>query len=316
MPEQGVMLNGSFGNGWEIARMACYDPFAMREWMQQMGLRLAGPVALGLILGLIGPFGTFALLPVLPRLGYWLAVVALNWLLCDIAVRRVDALTPDSLAMRRVVVPLAGAALVSLPATGVVALANGLSGIGWPDNLLALYWQVALLLCAVALPVYTLAELREAKETAEMLARDTPVPDAGIIDAPTTETGMAQTGTTKTGTMEPGLALFMARLPRPLDGQLLCLAMQDHYLCVHTTAGNALILCRMEDAARELAGLGHRVHRSWWVATEAVDRVEREGQRLSIRLIDDRRVPVGRTFRDALKHAGWMDGANPRIERA
>jgi hypothetical protein len=96
-------------------------------------------IALGAVLGLIGPFGTFEALPILPRLGYWLAIAALNWLLCDIAIRRVDDVLPEDIAVRRILVPLVGAVLVSLPATGVVALAGGVSGIGSPDSILSLY---------------------------------------------------------------------------------------------------------------------------------------------------------------------------------
>jgi len=244
------------------------------EW----GRRLAGPVAVALVLGLIGPFGTYALLPLGPRLGYWLAVVALNWVLCDIAVRAVERAMPGGVTLRRVAVPLAGALAASVPATGVVTLANGLSGIGWPEAVLTLYAQVLLLLAAITLPVYTLVDLQET-------LRDAAPPE------PETRNG---------------LALFQARLPRPLDGQLLCLEMQDHYLNVHTSAGSELILCRMEDAARELGPLGQRVHRSWWVADAARDRVERAGQRLTIRLCNGAQVPVGRTYRPALKAAGWI----------
>ncbi len=244
--------------------------------------RLAGPVGLGVVLGLIGPFGTYELLPTLPRLGYWLAVVALNWLLCDIAIRRIEALVPATLPLRRVAVPLACALLVSLPA--VVATANGLSGVGWPENLAVLFVQIALLLAAISLPVYTLADLREAVE-----ASATPREAAQGDNPPT------------------GLALFQARLSGPLEGRLLCLEMQDHYLAVHTTAGSDLVLCRMEDAARELGTLGQRVHRSWWVAADAVDGVECGGQRLTLRLTDDRRVPVGRTYRDGLRREGFLN---------
>jgi DNA-binding LytR/AlgR family response regulator len=87
---------------------------------------------------------------------------------------------------------------------------------------------------------------------------------------------------------------------------MLCLEMQDHYLKVHHSAGSEMILCRMEDAARELGSLGQRVHRSWWVAADAVEGVEREGQRILLRLTDDRRVPVGRSFRPDLKASGWL----------
>ncbi len=258
----------------------------MRERMRLMSARLAGPVGLGAVLGLIGPFGTYELLPTLPRLAYWLAIVALNWFLCDIAIRRIEALAPGGLPMRRAVVPLSGALLVSAPATAVVATANGLSGIGWPENLAVLFAQVALLLAAISLPVYTLADLREAVEASDV--SPAPAPD----NDPAT-----------------GLALFQARLAGPLEGRLICLEMQDHYLAVHSTAGSELILCRMEDAARELSALGRRVHRSWWVATDAVTGTERDGQRLLLRLCDDRRVPVGRTYRDGLKAEGWLDRA-------
>jgi DNA-binding LytR/AlgR family response regulator len=67
-----------------------------------------------------------------------------------------------------------------------------------------------------------------------------------------------------------------------------------------------MILCRMEDAMRELGGLGQRVRRSWWVAADAVEGVEREGQRTFLRLADRRRVPVGRSYRPDLKAAGWL----------
>lgn len=103
-----------------------------------------------------------------------------------------------------------------------------------------------------------------------------------------------------------GHALFVARLRGPLNGPLLCLEMQDHYLMVHHSGGSEMILCRMEDAARELNRQGLRVRRTWWVAANAVDGVERDGQRTFLRLTDDRRVPVGRSFRPDLKAAGWQ----------
>jgi DNA-binding LytR/AlgR family response regulator len=42
------------------------------------------------------------------------------------------------------------------------------------------------------------------------------------------------------------------------------------------------------------------------VAADVVDRVERDGQRTFLRLSDDRRVPVGRSYRPDLKAAGWL----------
>lgn len=263
----------------------------MRERLARLSIRLAPPLGVGLVLGLIGPFGTYDLLPAAPRLAYWLAVVSVNWLLADAILRRVDTVAGDRLPAPRLLVPLSGACLAAVPATGVVALANGLSGIGWPGNVAVLLGQVLLLLAAIALPVYTWEDMPE-----QVSAR----PDSSEPDSPVT----SDAGSEAQG--RPGLSLFAARLPGPLEGRLLCLEMQDHYLVVHHSVGSEMILCRMEDAARDLDGLGHRVHRSWWVATGAVAGVEREGQRTFLRLTDDRYVPVGRSYRADLKAVGWL----------
>jgi hypothetical protein len=263
----------------------------MRERLARLSLRLGPPIGVGLVLGLIGPFGTYGLLPLCPRLTYWLAVVSANWLLADAVLRWVETMAGDRMPMRRLTVPLVGACLAAVPATGVVALANGLSGIGWPGNVALIFGQVLLLLAAIALPVYTWEDQQErmAAIPAPRMPGVPSVPDA------------------RGGSRTPsGLSLFAARLPAPLEGRLLCLEMQDHYLTVHHSGGTEMILCRMEDAARELDGLGRRVHRSWWVAADAVDGVEREGQRTLLRLTGGRRVPVGRSFRPDLREAGWL----------
>lgn len=274
----------------------------MREWMARTAARLAPrvlpPLGVGVVLGLLGPFGTFAALAPGPRLGYWLAVVSLNWMLADALIRRVEALVGARLPAPRVLVPLLGALAAAVPATGVVALANATVGLGWPGSLTLLFGQVLLLLAAIALPAYTLMDLQEQLAAAPA---NGPGP-AGSEAAGSEAAGSGPAGSEAAG----GLALFVARLPGPLEGRLVCLEMQDHYLRVHSTAGAAMILCRMEDAARELGGLGRRVHRSWWVAEDAVAGVERDGQRLFLRLSDDRRVPVGRSYRAGLKAAGWL----------
>jgi len=267
----------------------------MRERLTRLSLRLGPPIGVGLVLGLIGPFGTFDLMPTAPRLAYWLAVISVNWLLADAVLRRLDTVAGERMPVPRLMVPLIGACLAAVPATGVVALANGLSGIGWPDNVAVLFGRVLLLLAAISLPVYTWEDMQE--RIAAMPDPATPQ-DASSGGQPE-EIEVRQRG-------GDGLSLFAARLSAPLEGQLLCLEMQDHYLKVHHSAGSEMILCRMEDAARELSGLGRRVHRSWWVAADAVESVEREGQRTLLRLTDDLRVPVGRSYRPDLKASGWL----------
>jgi hypothetical protein len=267
----------------------------MRERLARLSLRLGPPIGMGLVLGLIGPFGTFDLLATAPRLAYWLAVISLNWLLADAVLRRLDAVAGAWMPIPSLTVPLVGACLAAVPATGVVALANGLSAIGWPDDVAVLFGRVLLLLAAIALPVYTWEDMQE---------RIAAMPDPAPSEGAASEAAPSETETRQPG--GDGLSLFAARLSAPLRGRLLCLEMQDHYLKIHHSGGSEMLLCRMEDAVRELGSLGQRVHRSWWVAADAVESVEREGQRTLLRLTDGRRVPVGRSFRPALKAAGWL----------
>lgn len=266
----------------------------MRERIARLSLRLGPPLGVGLVLGLIGPFGTFDTLSTGTRLAYWLCVVSANWLLADAILGRFGALAESRLPFPGVLVPLTGALLAAVPATGIVALANGLSGIGWPENVPVLFGQVLLLLAAICLPVYTWEDMQERVEA-----------HTDTLSAKTPQAEPTQTDTNQAGQGD-GVSLFTARLPRPVEGRLLCLEMQDHYLVVHSTSGTTMILCRMEDAARELEGIGRRVHRSWWVATEAIAGIEREGQRILLRLSDDRRVPVGRSYQPKLREAGWL----------
>lgn len=267
----------------------------MRERLTRLSFRLGPPLALGIVLGLAGPFGTYDLLPIPGRLAYWLAAVSTNWLLTDAILRRVEETFGEKLPAPPLATPLVAAFLAAVPATGVVTLANGLSGIGWPTDVPVLFGQVLLLLAAIAIPVHfwetMKARIRPGVETEPPLTARSTAPAPSATAAPN---GL------------DGAALFTARLPRPSDGQLICLEMQDHYLVVHHTLGSDMILCRMEDAARELSALGRRVHRSWWVADAAVQGAERDGARVYLNLVDGRRVPVGRSYRPDLKAAGWL----------
>ena len=61
--------------------------------------------------------------------------------------------------------------------------------------------------------------------------------------------------------------------------------MEDHYVRAHTMLGSDLVLLRLRDAIAELDGIeGAQVHRSWWVARDVVEGVEREGRKLRLLL--------------------------------
>ncbi len=101
---------------------------------------------------------------------------------------------------------------------------------------------------------------------------------------------------------------FLARLPPALRGaKLWAVESQDHYLQVHTSAGRELILMRLSDALAELSGLeGMQTHRSWWVARDAVQAVQRRDGRAVLTLEGGLQVPVSRAHAPALRQAGWL----------
>jgi hypothetical protein len=103
-------------------------------------------------------------------------------------------------------------------------------------------------------------------------------------------------------------AKFLVRLPAKLKGaELYAVEAEDHYLRLHTSLGQDLILMRLADAVAELEGLeGAQTHRSWWVARGAVTAAERADGRATLTLKDGAEVPVSRGFARELRAAGWF----------
>jgi hypothetical protein len=99
---------------------------------------------------------------------------------------------------------------------------------------------------------------------------------------------------------------FMERLPvRFRGGELWAVSSEDHYLRVHTSLGEELILMRLADAMRDLGGTdGLQTHRSWWVAKAGVADARREGGKLYLVLKSGKAAPVSRTYASAVKQAG------------
>jgi hypothetical protein len=89
--------------------------------------------------------------------------------------------------------------------------------------------------------------------------------------------------------------------------QVLCLQMEDHYVRVHTASGSRLVLATLSQAMAALDGAqGLQVHRSWWVARKAVERVEQHGRNLRLKLVNGVSAPVARSAIAAVRAAGWM----------
>lgn len=101
---------------------------------------------------------------------------------------------------------------------------------------------------------------------------------------------------------------FMERLPPKLMGaEVYAVSAEDHYLRLHTSKGNDLILMRLSDAISELEGIdGAQTHRSWWVARNAVEGARREGDRVVLLIKGGVEAPVSRPNIRPLRDAGWI----------
>ena len=104
------------------------------------------------------------------------------------------------------------------------------------------------------------------------------------------------------------LEAFRLRLSaKRREAALIAVEAEDHYLRVHTDAGEELITARFGDALAELAAAkGFQTHRSWWVAADAIDAVRWTRGRGEARLKCGLTVPISRSQTAPLKAAGWF----------
>ncbi|MDO9336147.1 MAG: LytTR family DNA-binding domain-containing protein [Caulobacter sp.] len=102
-------------------------------------------------------------------------------------------------------------------------------------------------------------------------------------------------------------AAFRRRLSaRRRAARLIAIEAHDHYLRVHTDAGAELVTLRFADALAELdKAHGYRVHRSWWVAADAIEAVRWRKGAGEATLAGGLVAPVSRSMAPALREAGW-----------
>ncbi len=100
---------------------------------------------------------------------------------------------------------------------------------------------------------------------------------------------------------------FLNRLPSELGTDLICLAMEDHYVRVHTTLGNTLVLIRLADAIDELSDYqGMQIHRSWWVSYAAIQTISKEKRRYFANLTNGLKAPISQTYVEKLREKEFI----------
>lgn len=244
-----------------------------RDWAVDLGVA----VGIGLLLGLMGPFGSFYNGGALIRIAYWVGSVVTGMAVIGGLARVGLALAwrrrwPLGLILPAVV--LIGAVAQGAPLR-LVALAL------WPEIgrlVPPLVWYAQCV--AITTPIVLAYYFIRIRPLVRAHAREALIPAASAAPV-----------------VDPGAVLY--------------LRMEDHYVRVRTEHGARL---EMGPLARVTAGLGGveglRTHRSWWVARRAIVGVERDGRNLRLRLVDGETAPVSRASVAKLRAAGWLAAEN------
>lgn len=91
---------------------------------------------------------------------------------------------------------------------------------------------------------------------------------------------------------------LLSYLDPPLDGNVIWVEAQEHYVRITTTRESRMVLARFSDIVRELSEYrGMQVHRSHWVSEAAIVETRKSGQNLNLVLNTGDTVPVSRSFR-------------------
>lgn len=248
-------------------------PETARMW----AIELAACLATGVLLGAIGPFGSFLNDGLIIRVAYWVIVFLSCGLILGVTIRMVAG------RARRAGIPIwawapAMALVTAAPLGGftrLVAMAF------WPaigDWVGVVEWYGQTLVIGVvyfALHIVIARWVRGRASTSERSASDGP--------------------------------RILRRLPPRLGRELLCLSMEDHYVRLHTISGSVLVLMPLSQALGEMGDIdGLQVHRSWWVARHAVIGVVEDRRNLRLRLKGGLEAPVSRANVARLRQAGWL----------
>jgi len=245
------------------------------ETAQEWGRGFAITVIGAAFLAYAGAFGTGALsIPM--RFAYWFGLMSVGWLwgvgVSSFFFGRIER--PQRLWLRVLVSSL----LIAVPFSAVVGVAT-------------------------ALTRGNASYLETAEGVAEILF--TTLLISAVMILINVLVARQAAGVTSASAQPPK---FLERLPAKLKGaEVWAVEAEDHYLRLHTSQGQDLILMRLSDAVAELQGIeGAQVHRSWWVARGAIAGAVRGDGRATLTLKDGAEVPVSRTYARRLRQSGWI----------
>ena len=256
-----------------------------RAYRTLLTIEIMGIMVLAaLIAAATGPFGTFSSMGFVGRLGYWglVSVVSVVLGYTGFSLARVLGCRAYGWC-QNTVGPVIAAVLIAGAVREITR--HGFGDALQPPQVGFLFINVLLITAAVGV-VRQVMSARRVSAPQEAVREPETQPTAAVEDP------------------SPRLA---RRLPEGLNGAILHLSVSDHHVDIHTENGSASVRMRLGDAIEAMDGVpGLRVHRSHWVARDAIEGVARENGRLFLILGTGARVPVSRGAQPKLEDAGLL----------
>ncbi len=224
---------------------------------------------LSAVLAVIGPFGTFESLSLPLRFLYWAPIVLGANIFVRSSNRIVDQLFPDVAPFRWQILSIAAFSVTFSPSVWAY---SGLFSVEFQslDSLLFITLNVLSVTATVGMLVYFMTHDHSISE----------------VEKPR----------------------LYHRLPAVSQSPIVRLTVDDHYVEVHLADQSThRILMRFADAVLEMDETpGFCTHRSHWVAAAYVQNSLREKNRDYLLLETGTKVPVSKTYREAVQAAGFL----------
>lgn len=261
-------------------------------------IKATGHAGLGMafvaLLSFLSPFGTYRFAPI-ERIGYWTLQMG-GWVTLSVLIGMLVAQIPKFGSSGPAAKGILTTAIAAFPMLVITGFSNNIFH-GWqpyPTEVIELYFSIMLIGgCYVFSAQRLLATLL-----------GVPAADEKIGGVP-----KSWEGHSARAMASPSDPMLLDRLPVHLHGSILCMQVEDHYVRVHSSLGNAMVLMRFSDALRGLDHVtGMQVHRSWWVAQGAVTLFRRSGRTAQLMLTNEMKIPVSQPYvADAAARWGHLE---------
>jgi hypothetical protein len=269
------------------------------NWLRRALLELWAITLLAVVVGFLGPFGTYVRTSLVERASEWAAlllgayVIVRPWIW---GLERISRLT----SLPTGPITLWGVVAISLP------LAMVWRSVG-QDAYRALDGYAELLpfalLCALA--VLGVAHWAQAANQ-RLAAHAVKLPARTPLGRDEASPG-GDTGSDALPLEKAEAPRLLARLSPGFHAPIIALQSEDHYVRVHGQTGSELVHMRLRDAIVEMAGIpGEQVHRSWWISRDGVTATIRAGRAWNLRLINGALAPVARESIYRLRRSGIL----------